>query len=133
MPAPALVENGRGATVLRPGGLGRTGGDRALLAVGDHLDAGLIDALRQQEVTGGRSPALAKSEVVFAGATLVTMTFDGDGDGRVGVQETGLTKQRTLGVAAESRAVIVEIHRVTDGSQSIFGAGAGRRCSTRGR
>ena len=54
-------------------------GDRALLAVGNHLDPRLVDTLREQEVTGRRSAALTKSKVVFTGTTLVTVTFDGDG------------------------------------------------------
>ena len=121
-PDPCLVQNGRSATVLRPGCLGRTRGNRTLLTVGDHLDARLVDALGQQEVTGGGSATLAKGEVVFACTALVTVAFDGDGQRRIGVQETGLAQQGTLSVAVECRTVIVEVNRVADGSQGLFGA-----------
>ena len=75
----ALVQNGRRATVLRPGFFVGTGCDRTLFTVGNNADAGRVDALGKQIVASGSGTTLTKGKVVLAGAALVTMAFNGHG------------------------------------------------------
>ena len=72
-----LVQNGRRATVLRPGCFVGTGCDWTLFAVGNNADACRVNALGKQIVTGGSGPTLAKGKVILAGAALITMAFYG--------------------------------------------------------
>ena len=74
-----LVQNGRRATVLRPGCFVGTGCDRTLFTVGNNADASWVDALGKQIVTCGNGPKLAKGKVVLSGAALITMAFYGHG------------------------------------------------------
>ena len=74
-----LVQNGRRATVLRPGGFAGTSCDRPLFTVGNNANASRVNALGKQIVASGSGTTLAKGEIVLAGAALVTMAFDGHG------------------------------------------------------
>ncbi len=74
-----LVQNGRRATVLRPGCFVGTGCDGPLFTVGNNADASRVNALGKQIVASGSGTTLAKGEIVLTGAALVTMAFDGHG------------------------------------------------------
>ena len=74
-----LVQYRCRTAVLRPGRFVGTGCDGTLFAVRNHADACRIDTLSKQIVAGGSGTTFAKRKVVLAGATLVTMAFDGNG------------------------------------------------------
>ena len=70
-----LVQNGRRATVLRPGCFVGTSCDRTLFTVGNNADASRVGALGKQIVASGSGTTLAKGKVVLASAALITMAF----------------------------------------------------------
>src|SRR3954463_11795284 len=72
------VQHGDGATVLRPAGDVVTDRDRTLLAVGDGPHPAGVDAARGQEGAHRLGTAGAQRDVIFAGAALVGMAFDGE-------------------------------------------------------
>ena len=115
-----LVQDCRGATVLRPGGLVGARCNRTLFTVGNHADACRVHTLSKQIVAGSSSTALAKGEVVLTGAALVTVTFDGYGQRRVAFQECSLTIERRLRIAVKHSAVIAEVYSVTNGSKLVL-------------
>ena len=127
-----LVQDSGSAAVLCPRLLIGACHGRTFLTVGDDLDAGRVNTLRQQIVTGRSSATLAKGKVVFAGTALVTMAFNGHCQRRVTVQESRLAIQGCLRVAVKRCAVIGEVNSVANAGQLVCSrvsacSGAGRR------
>src|SRR5262250_2842367 len=81
---------------------------RPLLAVADRRDAPRRDAERDEHVLDRLGAALAKREVVFAGAALVAMSFDRHRDIRIAAQPLRLTAQDLLPLRLDVGLVIVE-------------------------
>src|SRR5258705_11805688 len=75
----ARVQHRDGAAVLRPARDVIAHRDRAFLAVGDGPHPRGIDAARRQEGPNRLGTAGAKRNVVFAGAALVRVAFNGEG------------------------------------------------------
>src|SRR5687767_2521906 len=88
------VDDGNGATVLRPGGLVGTEDGRTLLAVGHRADALARNAERHQIVAGRIGATRAEGEVVLARAALVAMTLEGHRGLGVLLQPGGLALER---------------------------------------
>ena len=75
------------ATVLLPASLGALHEERLLLAVADGAHAVPGDAQGDEVLLDGGGTAIAETQVVFRGAALVAMTFDGYFDLRIVLQE----------------------------------------------
>src|SRR6516164_9701114 len=86
----AGVQHGDGAAVLRPAGDVVADRDRALLAVRDGAHAAAIDAAREHVGLDRLGAAGAERDVVFAGAALVGVAFDGELVPRIGLQPLDL-------------------------------------------
>src|SRR5579864_2647209 len=108
------VDAGDGVAVLRPGLLVVARHRRPLLAIADGLDAGGIDAERDQSLLRRIGAALAEAQIVLARAALVAIAGDRDADAGVGLQELGLARQDLLRLRRDVAAVEGEEHPVAD-------------------
>src|SRR5262245_15419795 len=108
------VQHSDRAAVLRPAGDVVADRNRALLAVGDGAHAARIDAARGKERTHGLGAAGAEGDVVFAGAALVGMSFDGEGVAVIGLQPLRLLFQGGDRLRAEIGLVAFEEDAVAD-------------------
>src|SRR5690348_436324 len=115
-----LLNRRYAATILGPARLVRFDAHRTLFAVGDRLHTAGADAERLQVVLHRIGTALTQTEVVFAGAALVAVTFDSHGAGRVLVQPRGLTTQDRLSGRLQVILVVVEVHGIADHRVEIF-------------
>src|SRR6266702_5374791 len=123
----ARVQHGDGTTVLRPAGDVVTDGHRALLAVGDRAHAVRIDAARGEERAYRLGTTGAQRDVVFAGATLVGVTFDGEGVARIGLEPLRLLFQRHDRLRGQIGLVGLEEHAVAHVPRSPAGCQASQR------
>src|ERR1700682_808832 len=89
-PSGVGVQNRDRTAVLRPARNVVADRDRAFLAVGDRPHPGGIDAARCQESTNRLGTPRTQRDVVFAGAALVGMAFDGEGVAVVALQPVRL-------------------------------------------
>src|SRR5471032_119601 len=89
----AGVEDRNGAAVLRPAGDVVADRDRALLAVGDRPHPRRIDTARGEEGAHRLRATCAQRDIVFAGAALVGMAFDGEGVAVIALQPARLFLQ----------------------------------------
>src|SRR5580704_15221626 len=97
------------AAVLLPAGLVAVHAERLFLAVADGGDAVGGNAERDEVLLGGIGAAVAESEVVFGGAALVAMAFDGHFDLRVVLQEVRSLGKGLTGIGANVGFVEVKI------------------------
>src|SRR6186713_232212 len=127
----AGVQHRDGATVLRPAGDIVTDSDRTFLAVGDGPHAVRIDAAGREIASHRLGTACAERDVVFAGAALVRMAFDGEGIAVVGLQPLRLLLQRGDCLRAQFGLVALEEYAVADIDHEILltprGCRAGHR------
>src|SRR5579875_1689889 len=123
-----VVHRKAGAAILRPALFGGLGAERLFFAVADHPDTAGRYALAYQHVLGRVGAVLAERQVVLVAAALVAVAADYDLDIRVGVQVAGVFGQRSLGVAADIRRVVIEEDVLHVGLELFFCAhGGGRR------
>ncbi len=110
----AGVQHRDGAAVLRPAGDVVTDRHRTLLAVGDGAHTVRIDAARSEIAAHRLGAACAECDVVFAGAALVRMAFDGEGIAVVGLQPLRLLLQGGDRLRAQLGLVALEEQAVAD-------------------
>src|SRR5450432_3647540 len=83
--------------------------ERLLLTKADGIQAVSRDAEGDEVLLGGTGAAIAQSQVVFGGAALVAMTFDGDFNLRIVAKEIRGAGQRGAGVGANVGFVEIEV------------------------
>src|SRR5216684_8747963 len=120
------VQHRNGAAVLRPARDVIAYRDRAFLAVGDGPHPRGIDAARRQEGPNRLGTAGAKRNIVFAGAALVRMAFNGEGIAVVGLQPARLLLQGRDRLRRQIGLVALEEHAVADIDHEILLAARGR-------
>src|ERR1700744_1558962 len=99
-PSRLLTDNRYATAILRPSGFVAAQYGGAFFALADGLDGVRFDAVRNQIVLHSGCAAFAESQVVFAGAAFVTMTFDGHFACAVFLQPSCLTVERRTGFRA---------------------------------
>src|SRR6516162_4726890 len=99
------VDGGDGYAVLGPRFFVRADDNRAFLAIADSRDPGCGNPRGDKDVLDRLSAALAESQIIFAGAALIAMTFDRHGDVRVAPQPISLTGQDLLRFRGDIRSV----------------------------
>src|SRR5467141_282146 len=97
------------ATVLLPAGLAALVAEGLLLAEADGAEAVGRNAQRNEVLLHGGGAAIAKGQVVFRGATLVAVAFDGCFDRRVAFQEVRGLGKSGAGIGTNVGLVKVEI------------------------
>src|SRR5437667_10271732 len=97
------------ATVLLPAGLVALVAEGLLLAEADGAEAIGRNAQRNEILLHGGGAAIAQGQVVFRGATLVAVAFDGRLDGRVPLQEVRGLRKGSASVGTNVGFVVVEI------------------------
>src|SRR5471030_1090465 len=118
--ADRLANGGDRVPVLRPGLLIRTLRGRTILAVADRVHARGGDALGLQVRSRGVGAAIAESEVVLFGATLVAVAGDLHVDAAVLSEPGGLLVQRAGGVTAQGGRIEVVENAIADIGNQIF-------------
>lgn len=113
MPAPHLnglfLIDEMATAILLPTGLVGFGAERLLLAVADCFDiAGADPTLRQRALHGAR-PAVAQSQVVLSGPTLVAVSLNREMDVGMLLKESDIRLDRTLLVRANIGFVVIEV------------------------
>src|SRR4029450_8235359 len=116
-----IVEHGLGPTILGPAGGLVTDSDRALLAIGDRLDARGVDPVACQEGLDRHGPPGTEREVVLPRAALIGVALDGHSILRVLVKPARLMAEDAAGFSAERRAVLLEMHKVADANRELLG------------
>src|SRR5216683_608718 len=97
------------ATVLLPARLVALGAEGLLLAEAGGIEAIGGDAQGHEILLDGVGAANAEAKVVFGGAALVAVAFDGCFDGRVGFQEVRGLGESGAGVRANVSLIVVEV------------------------
>src|ERR1700674_399075 len=97
------------ATVLLPAVLVVLGAEGLLLAEADGAEAIGRNAQRNEILLHGGGAAIARSQVVFRGATLVAVAFDGHLEPRIIFKEIPGLRERGAGIGANVGLVEVEI------------------------
>src|SRR5229473_1720798 len=97
------------AAVLLPAGLVALRAERFFLAEADGGHAVGRAAQRDEVLLHGAGAAIAERQVVFRGAALVAVAFDGHAKLRVVAQELGGLSERLASVRANVRLVEVEV------------------------
>ena len=120
------VQHRDGAAVLRPAGDVVADRDGALLAVGNGAHAVGRDAARGEVVTHGLAAAGAERIVVFAGAALVGMAFDGEGVARIALEPASLLVEGRDGGRGQVGGVGFEEDAVADIDDEVLRAARGR-------
>src|SRR5690606_9676628 len=110
------------ATVLSPGFLAGTGNGRLLFTVGDQLQLRRGYALQNQVTLNGSRTTLTQRHVVFAGATLVGVTFQRN-TVALGFQVLGMNVQRAHRFGLQLGAVELEVEGGDCAQSSFFTAG----------
>src|ERR1035437_1914972 len=121
------VQDRDGAAVLRPARDVVAYRDRAFLAVRDGPHPAGVDAARRQEGTNRLSTPRTQRNVVFAGAALIRMAFDGEGVTVVALQPARLLFQGRDRLRRQIGLVALEEHAVADIDHEILLAARGRR------
>jgi len=98
-----------GPSVSPPATFGGLGAHGAFLAVGDGVHGVLFHALFLQEALRGIGSPLSECQVVLLGATLVAVTFDGEGNAD-GVGALDVLGEDLAGRGGEGGFVEVEVH-----------------------
>src|SRR6267378_8088348 len=120
------------ATVLLPAGLAALVAEGLLLAEADGAEAVGRNAQRNEVLLDGGGAAIAEPEVVFGGAALVAVAFDGDFESRIVFQEIRRLRECLASVGTNVGLVVVEIS-VTHFSQEEFLVRGSRRRRRRRR
>ena len=102
------------ATIAGPAAFVGRHAQRTLFAVRDELHAVGVDTLRDQVLAHGVRTTIAESKVVFTGAALIAVTFDGQRTVRVLVEPLRLRTEAGLVFSVEVITVEVELDRVAD-------------------
>src|SRR6202158_3918153 len=97
------------ATVLLPAVLVVLAAEGLLFAEADGAEAIGRNAQRNEVLLHGGGAAIAQGQVVFRGATLVAVAFDGRLDGRVPLQEVRGLRKGSASVGTNVGLVVVEI------------------------
>src|SRR5216683_427902 len=97
------------ATVLLPARLVALGAEGLLLAEAGGIEAIGGDAQGHEILLDGVGAANAEAKVVFGGAALVAVAFDGCFDGRVGFQEVRGLGESGAGIRANVSLIVVEV------------------------
>src|ERR1700731_4252181 len=97
------------APVLLPAGFVALVAEGLLLAEADGAEAVGGNAQRNEVLLHGGGAAIAEGQVVFRGATLVAVAFDGCLDRRVSFQEVRGLGKRGAGIRTNVGLVVVEI------------------------
>src|SRR5260370_3430717 len=97
------------AAILLPASLGVLHAEGFLLAEADGAHTVGGDSQRHEILLDGVGTAIAEAEVVFRGAALVAMTFDGDFDRRVLLQEVRSRRERRTSVRTNVGLVVVKV------------------------
>src|SRR5438309_8430011 len=97
------------AAVLLPAGFVVLHAEGLLLAEADGAEAVGRNTQRNQILLDGAGAAVAEAEVIFGGATLVAMAFDGDFDRRVLLQEVSRLRERRAGIGTNVGLVVVKV------------------------
>src|SRR5260370_30064215 len=97
------------AAILLPASLGVLHAEGLLLTEADGAHTVGGDAQRHEILLDGVGTAIAEAEVVFGGAALVAMTFDGDFDRRVLLQEVRSRRERRTSVRTNVGLVVVKV------------------------
>src|SRR5262249_59954562 len=100
------------AAILGPAILARLRADRVLLAVRDRVDPRRRDAKADKILFHGVGPARTESEVVFARASFVTVSFDGDANRRILREPCCLALKRPLVVVENIVLDEIEMDRI---------------------
>src|SRR6202030_3674704 len=116
-----------GAAILRPARDVVTDRDRTFLAVRDRPHPAGIDAARGEEGANRLGTPRTQRDVVFAGAALVRMAFDGERVAVVALQPLRLLFQGRDGLRRQIGLVALEEHAVADIDHEILLAARGRR------
>src|SRR6266852_2749412 len=97
------------AAVLLPASLVALRAERLLLAKAHGAEAVGGNAQRNDVLLNGGGAAIAEAQVVFRGAALVAVAFDGRFDRRVVLQEVRGLGERGTGIGTKVGLVVVEI------------------------
>src|SRR5260370_5117638 len=97
------------AAVLLPASLVALHAEGLLFAEADGAEAIGGNAQRNEVLLHGASATVAQAKVIFRGAALVAMTFDGDLEARIVFQEVGSLGKGRASIRANVSLVIVEI------------------------
>src|SRR6266481_951932 len=97
------------AAILLPASLGVLHAEGFLLAEADGAHTVGGDSQRHEILLDGVGTAIAEAEVVFGGAALIAMAFDGDFDRRVLLQEVRSRRERRTSVRTNVGLVVVKI------------------------
>src|SRR5258708_26544249 len=97
------------AAVLLPAGLVALVAEGLLLAEADGVDAVGRNAQRDHVLLHGAGTAIAEAQVVFRGAPLVAVAFDGYLEARIVFQEIRGLGERGAGIGTKVGLVVVEI------------------------
>src|SRR5258708_33129930 len=97
------------AAVLLPAGLVAFVAEGLLLAEADGADAVVRNAQRDHVLLHGAGTAIAEAQVVFRGAPLVAVAFDGYLEPRIVFQEIRGLRERGTGIGTKVGLVVVEI------------------------
>src|SRR6266436_4330498 len=97
------------ATVLLPATFVVFHAEGLFLAVADGAQPVRGNTQRDEVLLHGAGAAIAKPEVVFGGAALVTVSFDGRLDLRIILQEIRGFRERLAGIGTNVRFVVIEI------------------------
>src|SRR5258707_8785153 len=121
------------ATVLLPARLVALGAEGLLLAEAGGIEAIGSNAQRHDILLDGVGAANAEAKVVFGGAALVAVAFDGCFDGRVGFQEVRGLGESGAGVRTDIGLVVVEVGVLHFTQEELVVRGTGRRRRRRRR
>src|ERR1700722_4454977 len=104
--------------------------ERLLFAETDGVDAIGGDAQGDEILLRGAGTTIAESKVVFGGAALVAVTFDGDALGRIAAEILGGLSEGGAGVGTNVGFVEVEIGVANFTREDFILRGLGRRSSS---
>src|SRR4029077_12564061 len=97
------------SAILLPAGFVALAAEGLFFAEADGADAVGGDAQGDEILLGGAGAAIAESEVVFGGAALVAVAFDGHANAGIIAQEFGGLGERLASVGADVRFVEIKI------------------------
>src|SRR5712664_2869802 len=113
------------AAVLLPAGLVALVAEGLLLAEADGVDAVGRNAQSEHVLLHGAGTAIAEAQVVFRGAPLVAVAFDGYLEARIVFQEIRSLRERGAGIGTKVGLVVVKIS-ITHFSREEFVVGRPR-------
>src|ERR1700694_2748313 len=109
MPVPLLSADEMPAPILLPAAFVALRAERLFLAETDRSQAVGGDAQGNEILFNGAGPAIAQRQVVFRGAALVAMPFDGHPKLRIVAKEVRGLGERFAGVGADIGFIEIEV------------------------